>query len=164
VARSGLRGRGGAGFPTGDKWRAVRAVGAGPRYGVCNAAEGEPATFKDRLLLQTNPYPGPGTGEVTQTLAAIGAGGGSHRDLELILVRARGSTGGQKCALPTGESLLIQSLVQAFREELGRHVGRSCPLPRQLPLHKLVDWDAAAGRFAYDLAHAGRQPDWTYPS
>jgi NADH-quinone oxidoreductase subunit F len=105
-----------------------------------------------------------GTGEVTQTLAAIQAGGGSDRDLERILVRARGSTGGQKCALPTGESLLIQSLVQAFREELGRHVGRSCPLPRQLPLHKLVDWDAAAGRFAYDLAYAGRQPDWTYPS
>ena len=56
VARSGLRGRGGAGFPTGEKWRAVRVVGAGPRYAVCNAAEGEPATFKDRLLLRTNPY------------------------------------------------------------------------------------------------------------
>jgi NADH-quinone oxidoreductase subunit F len=56
VARSGLRGRGGAGFPTGEKWQAVRAVGAGPRYAVCNAAEGEPATFKDRLLLRTNPY------------------------------------------------------------------------------------------------------------
>src|SRR5215207_4382236 len=56
VARSGLRGRGGAGFPTGAKWRAVRAVGAGPRFAVGNAAEGEPATFKDRLLLRTNPY------------------------------------------------------------------------------------------------------------
>ncbi|HZA80830.1 MAG TPA: hypothetical protein VFC13_05080 [Actinomycetes bacterium] len=56
VAASGLRGRGGAGFPTGEKWRAVRAVGAGPRYAVGNAAEGEPATFKDRLLLRTNPY------------------------------------------------------------------------------------------------------------
>jgi formate dehydrogenase iron-sulfur subunit len=55
VAQSGLRGRGGAGFPTGEKWRAVRAVGAGPRYAVCNAAEGEPATFKDRLLVRTNP-------------------------------------------------------------------------------------------------------------
>src|SRR2546426_2838599 len=56
VAKSGLRGRGGAGFPTGDKWRAVRSVGAGPRFAVCNGAEGEPATFKDRLLLRTNPY------------------------------------------------------------------------------------------------------------
>ena len=56
VARSGLRGRGGAGFPTGEKWRAVRSAGAGPRFAVCNAAEGEPATFKDRTLLRTNPY------------------------------------------------------------------------------------------------------------
>jgi NADH:ubiquinone oxidoreductase subunit F (NADH-binding) len=56
VARSGLRGRGGARFPTGAKWRAVRAVGTGPRLVVGNAAEGEPATFKDRLLLRTNLY------------------------------------------------------------------------------------------------------------
>ena len=56
MARSELRGRGGAGFPTGEKWRAVRGIGAGPRFAVCNAAEGEPATFKDRLLLRTNPY------------------------------------------------------------------------------------------------------------
>jgi NADH-quinone oxidoreductase subunit F len=56
VARSGLRGRGGAGFPTGEKWRNVRTSGTGSRYLVCNAAEGEPATFKDRMLLRTNPY------------------------------------------------------------------------------------------------------------
>jgi hypothetical protein len=78
------------------------------------------------------------------------------------VVRARGSTGGQKCALPTGESLLMQSLVQAFQAEFASHIGRSCPLPRELPLHKLVDWDATAGRFAYDLAYANKQPDWTY--
>jgi NADH-quinone oxidoreductase subunit F len=105
-----------------------------------------------------------GTGEVTQTLAAIEVGGGSDRDLELILVRASGSTGGQKCALPTGESLLMQSLVQGFQAEFGSHVGRSCPLPRELPFHKLVDWDATAARFAYDLAYPDKQPDWTYRS
>jgi len=105
-----------------------------------------------------------GTGEVTQTLGALEAGGGSDRDLELILVRARGSTGGQKCALPTGESLLMQSLVQGFQAEFASHVGRSCPLPRTLPFHKLLDWDAPAGRFAYDLAYADRQPDWTSSS
>jgi NADH-quinone oxidoreductase subunit F len=96
-----------------------------------------------------------GTGEVTETLAAIEGGGGSDRDLELILVRARG---------PTGESLLMQSLVQGFGEEFASHVGRSCPLPRELPFHELVDWDATAGRFAYDLAYARKQPDWTYAS
>ncbi len=56
VAKSGLRGRGGAGFSTAEKWRSIRTVGAGPRFAVCNGAEGEPATFKDRLLLRTNPY------------------------------------------------------------------------------------------------------------
>src|SRR6058998_2841956 len=56
VVRSGLRGRGGAGFPTGEKWRTVRTTGTGTRYAVCNAAEGEPATFKDRTLLRRNPY------------------------------------------------------------------------------------------------------------
>ncbi len=100
-----------------------------------------------------------GTGEVTETLSAIDAGGGSDRDFELILVRARGSTGGQKCALPTGESLLMQSLVQVFGDEFASHIGRSCPLPRELPFHKIVDWDASAGRFAYDLAYA--TVDWS---
>ncbi|HZP29915.1 MAG TPA: NADH-ubiquinone oxidoreductase-F iron-sulfur binding region domain-containing protein [Acidimicrobiia bacterium] len=56
IARSGLRGRGGAGFPTGRKWRSIVGAGAGRRYVVCNAAEGEPATFKDRALIRANPY------------------------------------------------------------------------------------------------------------
>src|SRR5918994_6832451 len=56
IVASGLRGRGGAGFPTGRKWDAIRTTGAGQRFVVCNAAEGEPATFKDRLLLRRNPY------------------------------------------------------------------------------------------------------------
>jgi NADH-quinone oxidoreductase subunit F len=402
ITRSGLRGRGGAGFSTGEKWRSVRSVGAGQRFAICNAAEGEPATFKDRFLLQTNPYqvleglvvagyavgaerayvglketfgpeieavsraleemraadalggiavdvvPGPdhylfgeetgleeviegrvplprvarpfvqglfatppndnptlvnnvetlanvphimsdgpdwlrsngtegspgtmvftvcgdvrregvfelplgtplrhlveelaggapegrsikavfpgasntviapeeldtpmdfdsmrtvgsglgaggfavfddsacmvqaalrysrflsvescgqcpackfGTGEVTEALARIEAGGGSDRDLELILVRARGSTDGQKCALPTGESLLMQSLVQVFADELRAHLGTECPLPRELPFHKIVDYDPGAGRFTYDPDYGRKQPDWTY--
>src|SRR4029450_6234694 len=56
VAKSGLRGRGGAGFPTGEKWRTIRTTGTGTRFAVCNGAEGEPATFKDRYLLRSNPY------------------------------------------------------------------------------------------------------------
>jgi NADH:ubiquinone oxidoreductase subunit F (NADH-binding) len=401
VARSGLRGRGGAGFPTGEKWRSVRSVGAGTRFAVCNGAEGEPATFKDRLLLRTNPYqvleglaiaayavgaerayiglketfspeidrlaralqemqeadalggipmelvlgpdlylfgeetgleevvegrlplprvarpfmmglfaqppnenptlvnnvetlanvphiladgaewlrangpesspgtmlftvcgdvqregvfelpmgtplrrlledlaggpaegrrlkaifPGAsntvlvpqeldtpldfdsmrkvgsglgsggfavfddsacmvraallysrflsvescgqcpackfGTGEVTVALEALESGNGSDRDVELVLVRARSSTDGQKCALPTGESLLMQSVVQVFGEEFARHVGSACPLPRELPFHKIVDFDPDAGRFVYDPDYASRRPDWT---
>ena len=51
LRRSGLRGRGGAGFPTARKWEACRAAAAGDRWVVCNADEGEPGTFKDRSLL-----------------------------------------------------------------------------------------------------------------
>src|SRR5438270_4787754 len=56
VSLSGLRGRGGAGFPTGTKWASVREGGGRHHYAVCNGAEGEPATFKDRALMRANPY------------------------------------------------------------------------------------------------------------
>jgi NADH-quinone oxidoreductase subunit F len=102
-----------------------------------------------------------GTGEVTSALDSIESGRGSDQDLELILVRARGSTDGQKCALPTGESLLIQSVVQVFDDEFRGHLGTVCALPRELTFHKIVGWDAENARFRYDLAYAGRQPDWT---
>lgn len=56
VSRSGLRGRGGGGFPTGQKWAGVAHQVGGRRYLVCNGAEGEPGTFKDRALIRANPY------------------------------------------------------------------------------------------------------------
>ena len=63
VILSGLRGRGGGGFPTGRKWQSVRDAaaaggggGAERTFVVCNGAEGEPATFKDRALVRANPY------------------------------------------------------------------------------------------------------------
>jgi NADH-quinone oxidoreductase subunit F len=56
VLRSGLRGRGGGGFPTGQKWAGVAKQESGRRYLVCNGAEGEPGTFKDRALMRANPY------------------------------------------------------------------------------------------------------------
>ncbi|MCA9621315.1 MAG: hypothetical protein KC731_19970 [Myxococcales bacterium] len=56
VAHSGLRGRGGAGFPTGTKWTTVAHHDCPRRQVICNAAEGEPGTFKDRWLLRRNPY------------------------------------------------------------------------------------------------------------
>ncbi|MCX8190266.1 MAG: NADH-quinone oxidoreductase subunit F [Candidatus Diapherotrites archaeon] len=54
VKNSGLRGRGGAGFPTGLKWE-IAAKSQGEHYIICNADEGEPGTFKDRLILSTVP-------------------------------------------------------------------------------------------------------------
>ena len=56
IARSGLRGRGGGGFPTGQKWSGIASQSDSLRYLVCNGAEGEPGTFKDRALLRANPY------------------------------------------------------------------------------------------------------------
>ena len=53
IEASGLRGRGGAGFKTGMKWRFCKQAEADQRYVVCNADEGEPGTFKDRILLNT---------------------------------------------------------------------------------------------------------------
>ena len=55
LTASGLRGRGGAGFPTGIKWQTCRAAPGATKYIICNADEGEPGTFKDRALLTHEP-------------------------------------------------------------------------------------------------------------
>jgi len=56
ISRSGLRGRGGAGFPTGTKWRFVASAKGDRKYVICNADESEPGTFKDRLVLEGDPH------------------------------------------------------------------------------------------------------------
>ena len=56
VKASGLRGRGGAGFPTGMNWSFVPKDSPKPKYLVCNADESEPGTFKDRLLIEKDPH------------------------------------------------------------------------------------------------------------
>ena len=56
VKASGLRGRGGAGFPTGLKWGFVRAAEGDRKYLVCNGDEGDPGAFMDRMLLESTPY------------------------------------------------------------------------------------------------------------
>jgi formate dehydrogenase iron-sulfur subunit len=56
VFQSGLRGRGGAGFPTGIKWRTVAQVQAAQKYIVCNADEGDSGTFADRMIMEGDPF------------------------------------------------------------------------------------------------------------
>jgi NADH:ubiquinone oxidoreductase subunit F (NADH-binding) len=56
VKRSNLRGRGGAGFPTGKKWEMALAKRGRVKYVCCNASEGEPGTLKDRHLIRANPH------------------------------------------------------------------------------------------------------------
>ncbi len=56
VVQSGLRGRGGAGFPTGIKWRTVAAASGARKYIVCNADEGDSGTFADRMIMEGDPF------------------------------------------------------------------------------------------------------------
>lgn len=56
VTNSGLRGRGGAGFPTGIKWETVRGAVADRKYIVCNADEGDSGTFADRMIMEGDPF------------------------------------------------------------------------------------------------------------
>jgi NADP-reducing hydrogenase subunit HndC len=56
VKNSGLRGRGGAGFPTGLKWQFVAGAAGDQKYVICNADEAEPGTFKDRVLIEGDPH------------------------------------------------------------------------------------------------------------
>jgi len=56
IKRSGLRGRGGGGFPTGRKWESCRKAEGEPKYVICNADEGDPGAYMDRSLLEGNPH------------------------------------------------------------------------------------------------------------
>ena len=56
VSRSGLRGRGGAGFPAGQKWEICRSAPGRPKYIICNGDEGDPGAFMDRAILESDPH------------------------------------------------------------------------------------------------------------
>jgi NADH-quinone oxidoreductase subunit F len=56
ILASGMRGRGGAGFPTGLKWKMVAEAGSSTKYVICNGDEGDPGAFMDRMLLESYPY------------------------------------------------------------------------------------------------------------
>jgi NADH:ubiquinone oxidoreductase subunit F (NADH-binding) len=83
-------------------------------------------------------------------------------ELDVALERARTVTDGQKCALPTGTSLLMQSLLLTFEEEIAGHRGTACSSSRGLVLPKVIDLDPGSNRFAYDEGYGAKQPDWTY--
>ncbi|MFE6194313.1 NADH-ubiquinone oxidoreductase-F iron-sulfur binding region domain-containing protein [Streptomyces sp. NPDC057838] len=73
VTDSGLVGRGGAAFPTGRKWQATASQPDRPHYLVCNADESEPGTFKDRVLMEGDPY------ALIEAMTIAGYATGSHR-------------------------------------------------------------------------------------
>ncbi len=72
IEQSGLRGRGGAGFPTGQKWRMVRKQPDETKYVICNGDEGDPGAFMDRMILESFPY------RVIEGLAIAAVAVGAH--------------------------------------------------------------------------------------
>ena len=103
-----------------------------------------------------------GTGAITALLERIDGGEGSEDDVETILARALTVTDAQRCALPTGETLIAQSAIQVYGAEFAEHFGRGCSRPRDLPVPKIVDFDDQAGDFLYDERYRFKRPDWTY--
>src|SRR5499433_848409 len=73
VKKSALRGRGGAGFPTGMKWSFVPKDSPKPKYVVCNADESEPATCKDRPLMEMDPH------QMIEGITIAGRAIGAHK-------------------------------------------------------------------------------------
>ncbi len=122
VTASGLLGRGGAAFPTGRKWAAVAAQAAGPHYTVCNADESEPGTFKDRVLIEEDPF------AVVEGMAIEGfATGSSHgylylrAEYPLAALRVRAAIDAALAAGWLGPSILGSGF--GFEIELRRGAG-----------------------------------------
>ena len=80
IKKSKLRGRGGAGYYTGKKWEIISANGASPKYVVCNADEGDPGAFMDRVILESDPH------SVLESMAICGYAIGSNKGF--IYIRA----------------------------------------------------------------------------
>jgi len=72
INKAGLQGRGGAGFPTGRKWSFVVSAPGEPKYVICNADESEPGTFKDRLIIEGDPF------SIIEALTIAGYAVGAH--------------------------------------------------------------------------------------
>jgi NADH-quinone oxidoreductase subunit F len=165
LAASGLRGRGGGGFPTGQKWAGIRDAGPGLRFVVCNAAEGEPGTFKDRALLRHNPYQVlEGLAIAARTLGASGAyvaiKASYGREVERLRVAlaemdADGWFGDVPCTLVEGPDEYLFGEEKALLEVIE---GRE-PLPRMLPpyQHGLFATDVQTGWEAVEGV-AGQEP------
>ena len=107
IEKSGLRGRGGAGFPTGIKWRFVSKTPGDQKYVICNADESEPGTFKDRLILEGDPH------SIIEAMTIAGYAVGASEGYiyirgEYVLAQERLNTGhrtGQRNGLPGKEYL-----------------------------------------------------------
>jgi NADH:ubiquinone oxidoreductase subunit F (NADH-binding) len=172
IQRSGLRGRGGAGFPTGRKWDSVRRAPGTTKYVVCNAAEGEPGTFKDRAILRANPY------QVVEGLAvaacAIGAGevflalkATFTRERDAVITAAQeleavGVLSDLTVTIVSGPEEYLYGEESALLEVIE---GRD-PLPRQVPpyLHGLFATSPQLGWHSHEPERGHRRGDESNPT
>jgi NADH-quinone oxidoreductase subunit F len=102
------------------------------------------------------------SGEITEHLNRLVVGKGTQQDIETILGRCGTVDQGNRCALPTGEHLVIESLINQFSDEFQSHCKSACDLDRELKLPKLVDYDDQKHVFTYDEHQQFKQPDWSY--
>jgi NADH-quinone oxidoreductase subunit F len=100
VEHSGLRGRGGAGFPTGRKWKLARNTAAQEKIVICNADEGDPGAYMDRTILESNPH------QVIEGMAICAYAVGAHK--AVVYVRSE---------YPLAVNIVTKAIGQA--EELG---------------------------------------------
>jgi len=106
VAASGLRGRGGAGFPTGIKWRTVADTESGQKYIACNADEGDSGTFSDRILMEGDPL------GLIEGMAIAGYAVGANRGY--IYLRSE---------YPLTHSILLRAIATAYESGwLGKNI------------------------------------------
>ncbi len=139
IAAAGLRGRGGAGFPTARKWSGVRASPGTHRYVVCNGAEGEPSSFKDRAILRADPY------QVVEGLAIAASTIGAREAFlclkarfEPELARVRGAIEEMQAAGLAGDVPIIvvagpDEYLYGEEKALLEVIEGKPPLPRLLP-------------------------------
>lgn len=157
VTLAGVRGRGGAGFPAGVKWRSVATAAGSTKYAVANGAEGEPGTFKDRALMRANPYAViegllisafcVGATEAYLALKASFETELAALSRALVEVEAAGWLGDVTIVLATGPEEYLFGEEKALLEVIEGNE----PLPRWLPpyLHGLfatapqLGWEAA---------------------
>jgi len=132
IEKSGLRGRGGAGFPTAQKWRVVREQAGDTKYVICNGDEGDPGAFMDRMILESFPF------RVIEGLAIAAVAVGSHegifyvrREYPLAVKRVRAAIAELEKRGWLGQRLLGlgKAFTPAFSHPMGEGQGENSPNP-----------------------------------
>ncbi|MFO7589121.1 MAG: NAD(P)H-dependent oxidoreductase subunit E [Gemmatimonadota bacterium] len=178
---SGLRGMGGAGFPTGLKWKIVRGEEVTPKYVVCNADESEPGTFKDRVILEQLPHlvlegmmlGGLAVGAETGIVYLRHEYGTARAALEAEIARARDTGWLGDDILGSGFSFDVElfvspggyilgeetALLEALEDRRGEPRNKP-PFPGQKGLHGRPTLINNVETFAWATTIAARGADW----